>query len=506
MRQATSYPQHSRPPIVTPVKYTIHDIPHNPPLTQSRLPNLSRLRILQEVSNRIKQRYTTQLLHQVLSLALCRRIFPKSILLSPFSSESHCPNPPSQFSVAFVNHPKFRIESHSAIRPNFSSAPSTPHISQRVTTSEFQLKLPRDLRFTAYEPHPFVDFDENDTFVPHFPSTDPLLITNIRRAGLIFLSLSDFVEEGHSFDDESLKKAILCLRIICNIQNMNDEKDRFTISHHELLRHIVPPTLDRTKLFLERVRILLSSPNATFIGSVLKLLEALLPRDEPGEAQAFWNSNIFSHLRISDADYEHISCTALISFLSFLSLQSFHLTNISIHTNHEAPPSDESAEKLLTEMLVPLKPLFLTLYRKRFQTENVIDNIRCPCVCLALLRDPFVTWKFHEATLHFVRSLPICLTILSVLIDHDKNREISNSLRHILCTFAPHSTVSSMRREKMLLTDMSSEGLDDEIELFVWTSERRLGIFETFTHIPVSSIACDLLRSLGGNSRFLFSD
>ncbi|KAK2948970.1 hypothetical protein BLNAU_16076 [Blattamonas nauphoetae] len=247
---------------------------------------------------------------------------------------------------------------------------------------------------------------------------------------------------------------------------MNDEKDRFTISHHELLRHIVPPTLDRTKLFLERVRILLSSPNATFIGSVLKLLEALLPRDEPGEAQAFWNSNIFSHLRISDADYEHISCTALISFLSFLSLQSFHLTNISIHTNHEAPPSDESAEKLLTEMLVPLKPLFLTLYRKRFQTENVIDNIRCPCVCLALLRDPFVTWKFHEATLHFVRSLPICLTILSVLIDHDKNREISNSLRHILCTFAPHSTVSSMRREKMLLTDMSSEGLDDEIELF----------------------------------------
>ncbi|KAK2948969.1 hypothetical protein BLNAU_16075 [Blattamonas nauphoetae] len=110
---------------------------HNPPLTQSRLPNLSRLRILQEVSNRIKQRYTTQLLHQVLSLALCRRIFPKSILLSPFSSESHCPNPPSQFSVAFVNHPKFRIESHSAIRPNFSSAPSTPVFATKPTHTPF---------------------------------------------------------------------------------------------------------------------------------------------------------------------------------------------------------------------------------------------------------------------------------------------------------------------------------------------------------------------------------
>ncbi|KAK2963622.1 hypothetical protein BLNAU_1187 [Blattamonas nauphoetae] len=215
--------------------------------------------------------------------------------------------------------------------PHIVNAP--PPLLIPATIQQHQLRgfhqhTPRDENKKLLYPRSFVECDENDTFFPQFPATNLTQITNLRRAGLHFLSMSDFVEKGHHFDAETRTKALNFVEMLSQVSKRKRNDNWSSISHHDILKHVGPQTLDITTLFLERVLALLSSRDMEFISSVLQFLSNTLVLSTMSELETFWDSRFFSRLPFKTSAFEQFPLSTLHSLVDLMSDLRKHLPRL----------------------------------------------------------------------------------------------------------------------------------------------------------------------------------
>ncbi|KAK2949701.1 hypothetical protein BLNAU_15372 [Blattamonas nauphoetae] len=338
---------------------------------------------------------------------------------------------------------------------------------------------------------PSIQLSVTDSDTPLFMRSEPETIQTIAEAAKSFLSLVEFVKEGHDFDNRATTQACSLLQRL-----MPGHDGRFEAN--EILFDLVPKHDLSCCGFTESLILLLTSSNEELVKSSLRLLDGVVIGTSPVTLFDILQTGFFNH--IPQAFYEQE-----IHLLPQPKMYLMRIVDWFVFFSHPLQTSRIIQTKQLSIDLFqqtftghffrPIVPFLAFICTNRRRITDSGQSSSFPKLIVQILK----FWPFLAETTQFVLSSPITLTFVDSLDFFETDNFTFVILRHVTSnTDAWENERPAIRTKKRhIQAKLVEEGLWDVIDI-----RMRIRGFVSIEHQHVC-LGALLIDMFGGNVPFL---
>ncbi|KAK2942935.1 hypothetical protein BLNAU_22146 [Blattamonas nauphoetae] len=321
--------------------------------------------------------------------------------------------------------------------------------------------------------------------------TDPESLKTIKEASRSFLSLVDFIKEGHDLNYRATTQACTLLEGVSPHYNS-------TFTSTQILFELVPTRDGSCSGFTNSMTTLLTSSNEKLVQRTLSLLNETVIETTHSNRFRLLMTGLFTHLPQSFYEQE----------MHLFAQNRLYLMNIVKWLLFCSRPS--SAREICEERQISMDTYNHTIIHKFFHPVEPFLNFICdsrhritePSASIALselLGRVFQYSAFLEEMTLFVVSSSLALTCTDCLDYHENDHLTILALQGVMDGVRAWKKEGPAvrKRGQQILAKLCEEGLSDEIELVLQCS------MSDIYGSRVVFLGAQLVHNLGGNIPFL---